>query len=475
MILSFWKALFRPAGDVRFLALFGVGMVALFLALFFSAQAGLLLLTAAWVAVFTWRFPWTAFLLLVAVAPFLLLLKATVVLGPLTLLKDVVILALFARALRGDASVRHGASWPSSALLVPVFILLVWAMVAFLRADSPVLGLLRLRDLLLYAPMLLVTFRLVTSPGRLTTLLTVFLGSAAVVLLLGLLQWAFFADSMVLRFDPQRSIWIPRVSSVLAHPNNLGSYLLLLVPLSAALVLAPRLAYRRWLLALLVFTAGLASAYATYSRSAWIALAVSLAVGAMAAVVLRTPRLAGSVALGVAVAVSAAFALPNVRSLVASALDPAYESNRTRLLIFAGSLADLSNLGAVIGEGLGDTASLLKREAAISLYQIASASAREAQVAKARTFVDNGVVKTWIEQGVVGLVVAGWVAVRLLHASLVVARRSAEPEQRAVGLAACASLCGLAVLWLFLDVPDMFPVNLYFWTFAGLVSGLKAK
>lgn len=453
----------------------GVGVIALFLALFFSAQAGLLLLAAAWVAAGTWRYPWPAFLLLIAGAPLLLLLKATVVLGPLTLLKDVVILTLFARSVREPP----GSSKVSRELLVPVLALLGWEIIAFFRADALGLGLLRLRDLALYVPMLLVVSRLVSTTERLGTLVTSWLGSAAVVLLLGFVQWQFFQDSMVLRFDPEKSVWIPRVSSVLAHPNNLGSYLLFLLPLAGALLVAPRLSYRRWLLALLVFCAGLPAAYATYSRSAWAALAVSLLVGAMLFVALKSPRLGErrypprlvvSALLLMVLAGTSVFTIPTVRSLLASVVDPAYESNQTRLQIFAGSLADISNLGAVVGEGLGDTASLLQREATISIYQLAAASSREAQVAKAQTFVDNGVVKTWVEQGIVGLVLAGWVAVRLFLASLRAARQGSESEWRAIGLASCAILVGLAVLWLFLDVPDIFPANLYFWTLAGLIS-----
>lgn len=475
----------QPVGTMRELVLLGVGMIALFLGLFFSAQAGLLLLAAAWIAAATWRYPWPAFLLLVAAAPFLLILKATVVLGSLTLLKDIVILTLFVRVLRvggpdrlwisSAASLtqtnKQGRIWSARALLVPVLVLVAWAAIAFLRADSRVLGLLRLRDLLLYVPMLLVAYRFVSTKERLRTFTSSLLGSAAVVLLLGFIQWQAFPDSMVLRFDPSRSVWIPRVASVLAHPNNLGSYLLFVLPFAAALLVIRNLSYRQWLLALLVFCVGLAQTYATFSRSAWISLAVSLIAGALIISLLKVPRLAFGVLLLAAVAVASTFALPNVRSLLNSVLDPAYESNQTRLQILAGSFADISNLGAVIGEGLGDTASLLKRETAVSFYQVAAAGAREVQIAKARTFVDNGVVKTWVEQGVVGLVVAGWVAVRLFLQCLRAACRGAAPEQRALGLAVGATTIGLAVLWLFLDVPDIFPANLYFWTFAGLIAG----
>lgn len=455
--------LHRPIGDVRLLSLLGVGAVALFLGLFFSAQAGLLLLAAAWLAFGTWRVPWAAFLLLTAVAPFLLILKATVVLGPLTLLKDVVILTLFVRVLRIPSTRTLGP------LIVPVLMLVSWAIVSFLRADSTTLGLLRLRDLLLYVPLLLIAARLVSGPQRLRTWISWFFGGAALVLALALVQQLFFVDGAVLRFDPARSVWIPRAAGVLAHPNILGAYLLFVLPLAAACALFLRARMTRVVAALLCVGA-LVALFATYSRGPWLAAAASLSGGIGLFVVARRPRTAVGAVLLVGVLGGVALAIPRTRSILGSALDPAYASNRTRLEILAGVLAGVSNSGAVVGEGLGDTVTLLGRTADISLYDIAAASAQEAQVAKARTFVDNAVLKTFLEQGTVGLVLAGLVAVRLITQCVRVLRKEQTPERHALTLAIGSTTVGLATLWLFLDVPDVFPVNLYFWMFAGLVA-----
>lgn len=461
------RMLVEPIGSARELAVLGVGVIGLSLALFFSAQAGLLVLAAAWIAVGAWRYPWPAFLLLIAVAPFLLILKATVVLGALTLLKDVVILTLFVKTLARGGVPRLGV------LALPVAALVLWAGLAFLRADAPVLGFLRLRDLLLYAPMLVVAAHLVDSETRLSVLLRVFLGSAAAVLLLGLAQWVFSPDGMVLRFDPSRSVWIPRAASVLAHPNILGSYLLFVVPLAGTLVVT-RANGRMSHFAFLVFAASLVAAYATYSRSAWLALAASLAAGVFLLAIVSRPRLVlGAAALAAAIG-ALALSAPRTRALLVSITDPAYESNRTRLDIAAGVFGQVSRSGVVIGEGLGDTARLLDRQVGVTLYEVAAAGAREVQVAKARTFVDNAVLKTFIEQGVVGLVIAGWVAVRLFVAATGVARRGSGLA-RSVSFALASTIVGLAALWLFLDVPDIFPVNLYFWTFAGLVASGAAS
>lgn len=451
-----------PVGDARFLGVLGVGATACFLAGFFSAQAGLLFLAAAWIAVGTWRYPWTAFLLLVAVAPFLLILKATIILGPLTALKDIVILTLFARVLRGGLP-RLGS------VRVPLLFLVGWSLVAFVRADALGLGLLRLRDLLLYIPMVFVTASLVSTTARRADFLRLFLGVSVLVLLLGVVQWQFFADGMVLRFDAARQVWDPRVSSVLAHPNIFGSYLLFVLPLAAGVALTVGIRPSARVAAGMLGVAGSIAAYATFSRSVWIACAVSFVTGVVILVALRRPRLVGAVALAGLLVGSVLLSVPRARTLVFSVVDPTYASNRERLDFFTGVLAGLSPVGAVGGEGLGDTATLLGREAGISLYQITAADVRDVQVAKARTFLDNAVAKTVVEQGVIGLVFAGWVGARVFHTALARFRRGSTPEQRAVGLAMGSLICGLAALWLFLDVPDLFPVNLYFWIFAGLV------
>ncbi|TSC63740.1 MAG: hypothetical protein G01um1014106_412 [Parcubacteria group bacterium Gr01-1014_106] len=457
-----------PIGGLPLLAMFGVSVIALFLGLFFSALSGLLFSAAAWVALATWRYPWPAFLLLIAVAPFLLILKATVVLGPITLLKDIVILTLFVRSLRGDGV------FLSAPLRVPIIALLVWNMIAFLRADAFALGVLRLRDLLLYVLLLPIAARLVQTPERRRTFFTVFLGTAALVLALGVFQWFLFPDSMVLRFDAARQIWIPRVASVLAHPNHLGGYLVFVVALAAGIAWTRGCAWRARISAGALICASVVAAYFTYSRSAWIAVPLALGSTVLIAGAHRAFRAVGAIVLLLLLAAGVAFAIPATRDYIRAVANPAYQSNRTRLDIFAGSLSEVSNVGVLIGEGLGDTATVLQRTADISVHDIVAGEVREAQIAKARTFVDNGVVKTWVEQGTVGLVIVGWIAVRLLHLGFRTFRAGIA-ESRAIGMAMGVLVCGLFALWFLLDVPDMFPANLYFWVFAGLLTAAEVS
>lgn len=467
----------QPVVGLRFLSALGIGSIALFLGLFYSAQAGLLILAAAWLAILTWKYPWKSFLSLIIIAPFLLIIKATVVLGAITVLKDIVILTLFIRVLS------EGGTRLPKVILIPVLTYVAWAVVAFLSADSRLLGLLRLRDLLLYVPMIIVGVRLVSSPARLRLFLKVFLSTALIVLFLGLIQWVFFADGMVLRHDPVKEIWIPRVASVLAHPNVLGSYLLFVIPIAAALFITPKINKKYRYASLGILLASLLAVFATYSRSAWMAVAVSLAAMAFLFLLLRIPyqrALAKGKSIGVFVLVSilflvVAFVFPPTRTFLTSVTNPAYESNRERIDIVVGALIGISRKGVIIGEGLGSPALLLDRTANISLYEIASAEAGKAQVAKARTFVDNAVVKTIMEQGVVGLVLAGWVAFRLsLAAFRAIGNQDYSSDARAFGLGFLGLIFGLSVLWLFLDVPDIFPVNLYFWTFAGITASITS-
>ena len=323
--------------------------------------------------------------------------------------------------------------------------------------------------------MMLVSFRLVAEDARRReTFVRVFLTTGVGVLILAAFQWALFTDSMVLRFDAVHSRWIPRMASVLAHPNHLGAYLVFLVPLGVAA--AARRGAPRGDRLLGGFAAGLGmvAAYATHSRSAWIALPLALLVMVLVALGRRRRRQAGGVLLLAGLAVVSLLVLPDSVERIRAFADPTYASNRTRLDILAESVADVSASGAVIGEGLGDTVNLLRRTADISLHDVVSARARFVQEAKARTFVDNAVFKTWIEQGVVGLVFTLWLAWRLFLVALAAHGGKRAPLLHGTALAFSGIIVGLAALWWFVDVPDMFPVNLYFWTFAGLVAGTES-
>lgn len=466
----------RGEGDARILALLGVGAIALFLGLFFSAHAGLLVLAAAWVVVGTWRYPMTAFLSLLFLAPLLPIVKATQLLAIITPLKDVVIGTLFLRTIALPV-IRKEDPYRRNVLLLPILLFVVWVFVGLLRADQTVLGILRIRDLFLYIPLLWIARSLIRTREDLQRVLSILLMSGALVLTLVVVQFFAFPDGMVLRFDPVRNTWFSRASGTLAHPNLLASYLLFLTPLAAALVLErmlPRL--WQWFAGLLA-AGGLAATIFTYSRSGWIALAVAGA--ALGAVIVLRPldfargthrrTILITVILGIVAATLLMMFVPRVQTLIRTVADPTYGSNQERLQILAELVADTTNTEALIGRGLGDVLESTRRTVSISLSDLVAADVRNVQVAKARTFVDNAVLKTWIELGIVGVILFGWITWHVLRSAWTVQRTTPAPESRAFARALWAITWGLVALSLFLDVPEIFPVALLFWTLVGLV------
>lgn len=458
-------------GNPAFLLVVGAAAIALFASLFFSTQAGLFILAAAWIAAASFRCPKEAFFLLIFVAPLLPILKATQVASIVTPLKDVVIATLLIKTTILPIAQKRDP-YRRNTLLVALALFLVWALVGFLRADSMVLGLLRLRDLILYIPLLWIARQSLTALDDLRTFLRVVVGGGALVLLLVGLQFFAFPDGMVLRYDPVLGSWIPRASGTLAHPNLLGSYLLFLIPLAASLLLARSFSLRARTFSAIVAVVGLLALFFTYSRSGWIATAVALlALGALVVVLKRRLILPG-VVLGGTMLLMLGTLVPGVRTFLRTVADPTYPSNAERLEILAGLVATASPTSAIIGEGLGDVASATLRTVNISLTNIAAADVRQVQIAKARTFVDNAILKTWAELGVVGIALLLWITTRVIVLSWRESRTARTPEGRAFARALLATTSGLVALSFFLDVPEIFPVALYWWAFVGVAHAL---
>jgi len=458
-------------GGLGELVLLGVGAIALFSGLFFSAQAGIFILGGAWVVVLSWKYPKQAFWILLFFAPLLPLLKITQTLSAVTPIKDFIIVALFARVVIYPIYLKQDP-YRRNNVLLSTFFLCGYALLATLRADSYVLGILRLRDILLYIPLLWIGRAIVVSRKDFNDFLKISFGGVGLVLLLALAQFVFFTDGMILRFDPSNGSWIPRVSSVLAHPNILGSYMLCLLPLLFSFALfrfkkgwKPKVVFGMGLL-------GLVAVYATYSRGVWIAFAVTaLAVGVL--VVYQKRQLFIKVVLPlILIVVVSLLVIPRTRNLLRTVIDPSYASNQERIGIVASLVSEMSNTDALIGRGLGDIFESTNRNINISISDIASNNVQSVQTAKARTFVDNAVLKTWIETGLAGLLIVGWLVWNVVKKGWTSFVGGRSVEEKYFGMAIFATTVGLFVLSFFLDIPETFPVALYWWTLVGVAQAV---
>lgn len=446
------------------------------ISLFLSFQAGvfmLFFLIAAW---WVWEHPEEGFLFFIVIAPLLLMFKITQTIGTVTLVKDVIILTLFLKLFLVPLVTKR-LPYRRNILLAPMVILVIWTAFETLRADSLILGILRARDITLYIFLYMAVLYLPHDKERMKQRLKWFLLSMLVVLALGVYQWFFAVDSAVLRFDPAREIWIPRISSVMAHPSILGQYLIAAAVLLAAGVVFAAKKWRVLFGGMFILT--LPFIFLTYSRAVWIGLVVALA--AMTAVVVmrifvsKTSKKnlwkyvsVGGVALILLLIIMLKFTLAGV--FLRSAIDPTYASNEERLEFLVRLVGPMTNSEALFGKGLGDVLTQNFREVDLETYDLATGSARAVQLTKNRTLVDNQHLKSFVEFGLVGLLIYGWLYYLLAKEAWNGIKNQESRIRQTLGLWAVGFLAAFIVQGLFIDIWDIFPTNAMFWIVAALVS-----
>ena len=453
------------------------GLVAAFIALFFSWQLGffcLLFMATAW---WVWDNPEPGFWLLIVLAPLLPMLKITQTIGTATLIKDVIILTLFMRQFLWPL-IKQTLPYRRAALTAPIVWLVIWTIIEMVRADNGLLlGVLRARDIILYVLLYFGVLYLPHSKKLMKQRLYWLLATSLVVYLQGVYQWWWAMDSAVLRFDPVRQIWIPRISSTLAHPSIFGQYAVSISLLVAALAAYSKPAGKRagWLLLWLM---SLPFIWLTYSPAVWIGLVVGIGVmvtnwGAtgVAKKISKRTMLKIVIGLGVVgvVGVIGASRFTPIGLYVRSFVDPRYASNRERLEFMARLIAPMTNWEAMVGQGLGDVLVQNFRQNDIELYDIAVGNSRDVQLTKNRTLVDNQYLKTGVEMGLTGLLLYGWIYWRFLRTGAVDMKKMGR-EGKIISLWGVGFLAAFVVQAFFIDIWDIWPTNAMFWIVAGLVG-----
>ena len=237
------------------------------------------------------------------------------------------------------------------------------------------------------------------------------------------------------------------------QPNRLGGYLIALIPLALALsfTVQDRMLRLGLLLAVFAFTLCLV---ATYSRGAWIGLAVGLL--ALTAVLTPWPELMPRpIWIGaalVALLAPAIFFLPSILSRIAPKpstapawslpIDPEREgSGAMRRAVWSGSFAALA-ARPVLGWGIGAFREAYDRSKSDRLKRLEAVGGRTADQAH------NFFLETLVERGVLGL--AAFLAfVALCAAAGLAALREGAREHRVLAaglLASVAALLGHAAL-----------------------------
>jgi len=455
-----------------------VVLVSATISAFVSLQAGVFLLLFAAIAWWSYHNPREAIIFFIVIAPILPLLKITQTIGTITLLKDVIILTLFIKLVALPLLTKK-LPYRRNVVFAPIVALVFLTALNTLRANSLILGILRARDIILYILLFFAVLYLPPHKDFLRTAFKWFLAALGIILLLGLYQWVLAPDSTVLRYNPALSIWIPRLSSILAHPSIYGHYLITAATLLFSITLTQK-KYRWYLAAVSLII--LLSAFVTYSRAVWFGLFIAIIAIAAAYLLtilksrtsFRIPWRLLLITLAVLVlALVLVIRFTSAGAIIRSSLDPTYGSNVERLEFMARLVAPITNTEAMIGGGLGDVLVQNFRQVDLTTYDIATGASRTVQLTKNRTLVDNQYLKTFVEMGLLGLLVYFWLYWRLIKTSfkqLLPGKNFSATKIPVLYLWCLGFLAAFIVQAAFIDIWDVFPTNAAFWIIAALVS-----
>ncbi|MEO6077636.1 MAG: glycosyltransferase, partial [Candidatus Andersenbacteria bacterium] len=399
---------------------------ALFISLFISLQLGLAVIAFSIIAWWVWEYSEEGLLLLIVLSPLLPLLKVTQTLGDITLIKDVVIIALFFKTFlvplfNKTLPYRHNA------FLAPIIALSGWAIIEAIHAPSHILGLLRLRDIILYIMLYFGVLFLSHTKQIMRTRAMWAIATLAIVMALGALQFQLFPDSTVLRFDPVRQVWIPRMGSTFGHPTPFAEFLITAEMLCIGYLIAGYKNIKQKTAVIILLISTLPLLYYTYTRAAWIALVLGVGMIGIAMLFRKNtafsikPKHIAITSLILLIVATGILRFSHIGTFLQTAFDPTYASNADRLGFVTQLISQTSNTDAIIGKGLGSSITQTTNPSDITALDITSGDSRTIQLSKDATLVDNQYLKTFIEMGVVGVVFTLWLFWRFLRTSWMLA------------------------------------------------------
>ena len=246
-----------------------------------------------------------------------------------------------------------------------------------------------------------------------------------------------------------------RVESYFDNPNTFAEVLILLLPLTIALIFASR----RWrfrLLALAVACVGAAALGMTYSRASW----VGIACAAVVFVFLWKPKLIPAFA---AVCILCIPLLPDtIWNRILTITNTSDKSTASRLPIFEAALRVIGR-SPVTGAGLG-TAAVQEYINVNNLYH------DHAPFVHSHNFY----LQVWVEAGLLGVVSFVGSALWNIKNAARTVRHCPDSAARILTCGGCCSLCGILVCGL-ADYPWNYPrVMCMFWfVFAMTIAGAR--
>lgn len=366
------------------------------------------------------------------------------------------------------------ATVESVPLAIPVLALLLTSVLSSVGAKQPLVSIAKTLYYFLTGGLLyLVVVDGLKTRQRAQMLLYVLLGSAYVAAVFGVLEFALGHSVLYSRFfapenDAYRRLipdpWFGRrIIGTIGHPVVLGSYLVLVLPVSISAALSAKNWRARAFLSVGTLSV-LAALVLTFTRGAWLAALISLGVYLK----LRGTRHLLALPLVVALLVAAVLSFSGVSEVVVERALDTYQyyvlnfASTTRGAAYAYT-ATIANKHPLMGLGTG-------------MYRFAAYDLRRTLDIPTPLGVldtpDNMYLVWLAENGVMGLCAAVFVLAALLRHLWRAGKVHGDCAQRDLTWGAIAAVVGLCVNMLTVDVLYFHVTRMVFWIMMGLMVAL---
>ncbi|MCL6639064.1 MAG: O-antigen ligase family protein [Firmicutes bacterium] len=363
---------------------------------------------------------------------------------------DELLIVLIVAAWPLQMALRGRVSWRVTPMDIPILLYLTAAaFLFFARSPATSIGVEGVRVYVEYMLWFFAASNLLLNKGQVRALVNWLIILGTLVGLHGIYQYIIGVPIPPLWIDASEATVKTRVYSIVGSPNVLGSFMVLVIPVTLSQVLAARSRLLRY-----AYFASLAPMAATlvftYSRGAWLAMVCGFAVYG----VIYNWRLLFALALAV---YTAPKLVPGIASRIGYLLSPAYLISSAR----AGRVARWSKAVEVwrnhplTGEGFG------RYGGAVAARNIPGSN-----------YVDNFYLKTLAESGIIGLAALVLLFLAGLRCALNAYSRLTDPALKSLAGGIIAGLCGVLIHNAVENIFEVPMMTTYFWLLLGTVAAL---
>ncbi len=363
---------------------------------------------------------------------------------------DELLLILLVLAWPAQMALRGRLTYRLTPMDMPIMLFLAVAVFLFLvRSPQTGIAVEGLRVYLQYALWFFVASNLLLNKRQARFLVNLLVALGTLIALHGVYQFIIGVEIPSTWLDAAEGGVRTRVFSILHSPNVLGSFLVLLIPLTVSQLLSAGTRLQRY-----YYIACLApmvlSLIFTYSRGAWLAMAGAFVIYGL----IYNWRIL--LALGAAV-YAAPKLIPGISSRIGYMLSPAYllsSARAGRVARWNKAIEKLQN-EPLFGEGFG------RYGGAVAARYIPSSN-----------YVDNFYLKTATESGLIGVAAFVWLLISGARCVLNSYRRLTDPYLKGLAGGLFAGLMGILLhngVENIFEVPTM---AVYFWLLLGVAAAL---